>query len=149
MKKIIRLTEGDLIKLVKRVINERTSESKEDWWDENSKRFLKSIDDLQYEDWEGLVKHPDDFEVVYTNSLGCEIKDYAFFANDSLTQNLTKIFPDSNSICAKDTLIFQTNINSFFEIDSIVWTFSTGDTFKIHVKDSLNKYLIKVFLTVD
>ena len=68
MKKVIRLTEGDLIKLVKRVINERTSESKEDWWDENSKRFLKSIDDLQYEDWEGLVKDPEDFEGVYNST---------------------------------------------------------------------------------
>ena len=67
-KKIIRLTEGDLIKLVKRVINERTSESKEDWWDENYKRLLKSIDDLQYEDWEGLVKDPEDFEGVYNST---------------------------------------------------------------------------------
>lgn len=96
-----------------------------------SNTFFPKLDSIFYHD----------FEVVYTNSLGCEIKDYAFFANDSITQVLTKIFPDSNSICAKDTLIFQTNINSFFEIDSIVWTFSTGDTFKIHVKDSLNKYL--------
>ena len=68
MKKIIRLTENDLTQIVKRVINERTSESKEDWWDENSKRFLKSIDDLQYEDWEGLVKDPEDFEGVYNST---------------------------------------------------------------------------------
>ena len=68
MKKIIKLTESDLTRIVKKVINEKKSESKEDWWDKNYKRFLKTIDDLQYEDWEGLVKHPDDFEVVYNST---------------------------------------------------------------------------------
>jgi hypothetical protein len=64
-KKSNKLSESDL---VKKVINEKKSESKEDWWDKNYKRLLKSIKDLPYEDWEGLVKHPEDFEGVYDST---------------------------------------------------------------------------------
>ena len=45
-----------------------SKKSKEDWWKVNYKRLLNSIEDLPYEEWEGLVKNPDDFEGVYNST---------------------------------------------------------------------------------
>jgi hypothetical protein len=45
-----------------------SKKSKEDWWEKNYERLLKAIDDIQYEDWETLVKNDDDFEGVYNST---------------------------------------------------------------------------------
>jgi len=44
------------------------NDSKEDWWAVNYKRLLDAIEDLSYEDWEALVKDPDDFDGVYNST---------------------------------------------------------------------------------
>jgi hypothetical protein len=43
-------------------------EDKDNWWNENHERLLKVIDDLQYDDWEALIKDQEDFEGVYNST---------------------------------------------------------------------------------
>jgi hypothetical protein len=44
------------------------TEDKDNWWNENHERLLKVIDDLQYDDWEALIKDQEDFEGVYNST---------------------------------------------------------------------------------
>ena len=56
MKKVIRLTESDLVRIVKRVINENKrfgSFDDEEWYDDNDSRFNNSeFDDMEFDDEE-------------------------------------------------------------------------------------------------
>ena len=61
------LTENSKKKLNISDVSE-SKKSKEDWWQVNYKRLLNAIEDLPYEEWEGLVKHPDDFDGVYNST---------------------------------------------------------------------------------
>lgn len=48
--------------------NNNDIKSKEEWWRKNHKRLLNAIEDLPYEEWKELVKHPEDFEGVYNST---------------------------------------------------------------------------------
>ena len=43
-------------------------EDKDSWWNKNYKRLMDVIEDLPYEEWKGLIKHPEDFEGVYNST---------------------------------------------------------------------------------
>lgn len=46
----------------------KETEEKEEWWQANYQRLLNAIDDLPDEEWEALIKHPDDFDGIYNST---------------------------------------------------------------------------------